>query len=225
MSKSKKKQDKNIGNQRKKLFFKNRLPNSTPRRTQKHLSKIDNPRITLIQPGSNFIYDTNTFEIYFSQVSDKNNLKLTLQELLFLKNTIEQLKSQNEINSSKIIKIPLDIFKKIETFTPKIVQEDEEVLYIKKLIESQKSLGYISCRRIASRYYNDTGKKISKTKVNNIMRNKLGLHFIKTTIKNQKIDNNKNILISLCFIKILIKSLLNFHLIFIDERKHNTGKQ
>ena len=50
MSKSKKKQDKNIGNQRKKLFFKNRLPNSTPRRTQKHLSKIDNPRITLIQP-------------------------------------------------------------------------------------------------------------------------------------------------------------------------------
>ena len=225
MSKSKKKQDKNIGNQRKKLFFKNRLPNSTPRRTQKHLSKIDNPRITLIQPGSNFIYDTNTFEIYFSQVSDKNNLKLTLQELLFLKNTIEQLKSQNEINSSKIIKIPLDIFKKIETFTPKIVQEDEEVLYIKKLIESQKSLGYISCLRIASRYYNDTGKKISKTKVNNIMRNKLGLHFIKTTIKNQKIDNNKNILISLCFIKILIKSLLNFHLIFIDERKHNTGKQ
>ena len=135
------------------------------------------------------------------------------------------MKSQNEINSSKIIKIPLDIFKKIETFTPKIVQEDEEVLYIKKLIESQKSLGYISCRRIASRYYNDTGKKISKTKVNNIMRNKLGLHFIKTTIKNQKIDNNKNILISLCFIKILIKSLLNFHLIFIDERKHNTGKQ
>lgn len=218
MSKSKKKQDKDKGNHRKKLFFKNRLPKSTPRRTQKHLLKIDNPRITSIKPGSNFIYDTNAFEIYFSQVSDKNNLKLKPRELLFLKNSIDQLKIQNEINPSKIINIPLDIFKKIETFTPKIEQKDEEVLYIKKLVESQKNLGYISCRRIASKYYNDTGKKISKTKVNNIMRNKLGLHFIKTTIKNQKINNNKNILISLCFIKILIKCLkLNFHLIFVDE--------
>ena len=76
----------------------------------------------------------------------------------------------------------------------------------------------MSCRRIANNYLIDTGKKISKTKVNNIMRNILGLRFLKTTIKNNKINNNKNILISLCFIKIIIKCLkLNFHLIYVDE--------
>ena len=50
------------------------------------------------------------------------------------------------------------------------------------------------------------------------MRNKLNYRFLKTVNKNDKINENKNIIISLCFIKLIIKLLkLNLKLIYVDE--------
>jgi hypothetical protein len=86
------------------------------------------------------------------------------------------------------------------------------------LFESQKQKGFLSCRRISNQYFIDTGKKMSKTKVNNILRYKLNLRFLKSAIKTDKLLTNRNILASLCFIKIVIKCLkLNYKLIFVDE--------
>ena len=203
---------------KKKICFKSRLPRIIKRINRDTFPSYKNPRITSIQSGYKFIYDLDTFIHYFSSIEDKNSLKLKTTELDFLKEKINELKFKNDINPLKIINIPYELFSKISTFCPKIDEKDEAVLYIKKLIESQREKGYLSCRRIAHKYFEDTGKKISKTKVNNIMRNKLGLKFLKTTIKNNKINCNKNILISLCFIKIIVKCLKQkFHLIFVDE--------
>lgn len=181
--------------------------------------KIKNPKITAINQNSRFIYDIDTFEKYFSKLNNKNNLKLNNEEIDFLKSKIEQISIFYDKNTNNNnITIPLTVFQKINSFIPKLNEENEETLYIKKLLDTQQNKGFLSCRRISEKYFLDTGKKMSKTKVNNILRNKLNYRFLKSTIKNSKINNNRNILVSLCFIKIIIKCLkLNYKLIFVDE--------
>lgn len=50
------------------------------------------------------------------------------------------------------------------------------------------------------------------------MRNKLNLKCLKNNYKKSKINENKNICISLCFLKIIIKCLnLGYKIIFADE--------
>ena len=162
-------------NRKKFRSFKYRLPKRIKISLKINNSISDNPRITSIKAGSKFIYDLNTFEIYFSQVKNKNNLKLKLSELDYLKDKINEIKIEYDIDSSKYITIPKETLKKIEKFTPTLAKEDDATIYIKNLIQSQKERGFMSCRGIANKFFEDTGKKISKTKVNNILKNKLNL--------------------------------------------------
>ena len=56
--------------------------------------------------------------------------------------------------------------------------------------------------------------------MNNIMKNQLGYHFSKTTLKTNFLKNDYEILYSLCFIKIFVRSIkLGFKPIFIEETK------
>lgn len=218
MGKSKYKNSKKSNSITKKRFFKNSLSLNKYNKS-KIKTSIRNPIITSINEDSKFLYDINEFEIYFSKVKDKNRLKLNESELCFLKNAIiniSNLKIHNNILGN--IEIPFKIYNKINTYVPEINQKDEVVEYIKNLINEQKDKAFISCRRIANKYFCDTGKRISKTKVHNILRNKLNLKFRKTIIKTSKVNDNRNILSSICFIKIVIKCLkLDYKIIFIDE--------
>lgn len=205
---------------KKKLFFKKSLPKKQNIKKINFVYTHKNPKITSITTNSHFIYDINSFEIYFNQVSDKNRLKLNQEEIVFLKNKITEFSFVNieKYPNNTNITIPLKIYNKINSFFDMPKTENKYVKYIKNLIESQKDKGYLSCRRIANKYFLDTGDKISKTKVNDILKNKLCLRYLKSTIKTNKVNDNKNIIISLCFIKILIKCLkLNYKIIFIDE--------
>ena len=52
------------------------------------------------------------------------------------------------------------------------------------------------------------------------MKNQLGYHFLKKTLKTNFLKNDYGILYSLCFIKIFVRSIkLGFKPIFIDETK------
>lgn len=205
---------------KKKLVFKFSLPKKQKNKSNDFHKKFKNPKITSITLNSHFIYDINIFETYFNDILDRNRLKLNQEELIFLKNKIEELNILNNDNNMKnnSITIPLQIYNKINSFFAIPKTENKCILYIKNLIESQKDKGHLSCRKIATKYFLDTGYKISKTKVNDILKNKLCLKYLKTTIKTNKVNNNRNIIISLCFIKIIIKCLkLNYKIIFIDE--------
>jgi hypothetical protein len=94
-----------------------------------------------------------------------------------LKEKITAIKLKNEITDSNIITIPLEVYNKINLYMPPKKIEDNTILYIKNLIENQQENGLLSCRRIANKYEVDTGKKISKTKVDNIIRSKFNLKF------------------------------------------------
>ena len=137
--------------------------------------------------------------------------------MTFLKNNIDEIwLLKSEISSSDIISI--DTLNKINTFLPLDESQDEETKYISNFLKSKTNRESISCRKIASKYFSDTGKSISKNKVNLILRDKLNYRFLKTSIKNEKINDENNVIFSFCFIKLIIKCMkLNFKLIFVDE--------
>ena len=225
MNEAKKDSSKNFPSTRKKKFFKYSLSVSHSIKF-KNLNKIHkNPMITLIQPDSKFIYDLNEFKTYFSKVKNKNNLKLNETEIKYLKDTIDNIleKKMNNKDSNNF-EISIEFFNKINSFIPSLNKKDEVVEYIKDLINNKKDKAFLSCRRIAYQYYCDTGKTISKTRVHNILKNKLNMRYRKTTIKNSKVQNNRNILMSLCFIKIIVKCIkLNYRIIFVDESSIQTN--
>ena len=168
---------------------------------------------------SKFIYDFDSYINLYASLKNKNSIKLTPEEMTFLKNKIDKIRLlKSEISSSDIISISIDTLNKINTFLPLEETQDEATKYISDLLKSKTNRESISCRKIASKYFSDTGKTISKNKVNLILRNKLNYRFLKTSIKNDKINDENNVIFSFCFIKLLIKCMkLNFKLIFVDE--------
>ena len=71
---------------------------------------------------------------------------------------------------------------------------------------------------MARKFKEITNENISKSTINNILKNNLGLRWRKTAIKNSKIKRKENIMMSLTFIKIVVRSMIqNFNIIYCDE--------
>ena len=71
---------------------------------------------------------------------------------------------------------------------------------------------------MAELYTNSTGKIIHKSQINNIMRDRLGLHYVKTCVKSKKLDSLESKFLSFGFIKTIIKGIkLGFKILFQDE--------
>ena len=85
-------------------------------------------------------------------------------------------------------------------------------------IAKNKDRSKISCRNLAELYTNTTGKIIHKSQMNNIMRNRLGLHYIKACVKSNKLDSKESKFLSFGFIRTVIKVIkLGFKILFQDD--------
>ena len=71
---------------------------------------------------------------------------------------------------------------------------------------------------MAKSYEEETGQKISKTYINNLLRNNFKLSYLKTTIKTIKLNTPTGIFSALYFIKSITKCImLGYKLLFLDE--------
>lgn len=181
----------------------------------------NNPLINHFNISSFFIFDQNDHIKYFNSLSNKNNIKLSNDEICFLYNIynkINALKSLN--NGDEFITLEEETFQKIKSFFEIKKLQSPLNVYIKEKISKSKNRSHLSCRKLANEYYKDTGIRTSKSTVNNIIRNELGYHFLKTTPKSNTLKTDLSILSCLCFIKIITRCLkLGFFPIFIDESK------
>ena len=148
-------------------------------------------------------------------------------------NIVKQNKFDYNFICNKINKIELlnSTFKKFEyiSLSQKHFDSLEKILtfkykptdletFIKDQIFHTSDRSKITCRNLVNLYSNTNGKVIHKTQVNNIMPKKLGLYFLKTFIKTQKVESKKNIYISFCFVKTMIRVLkLWYKILFEDE--------
>ena len=188
-------------------------------RASTHKRFLLNPSITHFNLDSQFIYDVDEVKTFLSKNQNRKLLLVNANELERLKNKINDIKIQKNLDKeTEYIKIPKNIFSNFEKYIQ--IKEDEDPLtqYIKAKFESIDDRTKLSCRKIAESYFIDTGKKTNRTSVLKIIKEKLGYKFLKTNPKSIFIRDNEHILISLCFIKIIVRCiLLNFNILFCDE--------
>lgn len=181
----------------------------------------DNPKINFFNLDSFFIYDQGDFLDYYDSLQQKNLIKLNPNEFSLLLNEINiiQLKISIKENETfiEMPKILLDSLNKLSQ-NQKIESEAEN--FIKNKIDNCKNRSEITCRKLSKLYTESTGKYISKSTVNNIIRDKLGYRFLKTTYKNNFLRSDKGTILCLCFIKVFCRLIkLGFNIIYLDESK------
>lgn len=196
-----------------KKFIKKRIKQKTNRKIISHLTF-----------DSFFILDFKKPEKYFFNIKNKNLIKLSKNEYLFLKQKIQDLnkmKNQKNINQGEQTEyIELDKNKIIDINNYFNVQtkENEIVKFVKQKLEQNNQIEKISCRKLSKLYFKETGKSISKTYINNILKNKLKLSYLKSPIKTSKINSDIGLLSSFYYIKAITKCLnLGIKLLFLDE--------
>jgi len=97
-------------------------------------------------------------------------------------------------------------------------KDQECITWINDKINSNSSREKISCRKLSKLYYDENNKKLSKTKIHKIIKNKLNLRYLKTNIKTSKCLSSNSIFMCFCFIKIIVRVIrLGFTLLYMDE--------
>lgn len=189
---------------------------------KKRLSKakqkvLNNPGITHFNSDSFFIYDIDEGQKYLNNTNNPNSLKLSKNELETFLNIINSIERE-KLTEDKLISVHKNIIDKLNEFFKINIKYDALTSFIIKKFEMPGNTFNITCRKLSNEYFDETGIKVSKSTINNIIKNNLGFRYIKTAFKNFKILSNENIITSLCFIKIIERCLkLNFKIIYIDE--------
>lgn len=194
------------------------LTKKTTKRTENKEKKIFN--ISHINIDSFFIFDLKNPYKYFNKIIDKNTIKLNEKEYQILKETIYNFQKsiqQNECDK-KLIELDEETSSAINHFFKFERKKSKLELYIEERIKENKSRDKISRRKLAKLYSEETGEKVSKTYVNKILKNKLSLSYLKSTVKTSKINNDSGIIASFFFIKAISKCInLGFEILFLDE--------
>ena len=180
-----------------------------------------NPSINSFNYFSHFIFDQADFYDYYQSLSQKNCIKLTEEERLLLESKINEIDLEKAISHGEtFLKIPEHFLQTLNNLKGYKPPENEIDLFIKNKINNSTNRTDITCRKIAKSFYEETGRYIGKSSVNNIIKNKLGYRYIKTTYKSNYLRSKKANILCLCFIKLFTRLIkLNFEIIFLDESK------
>ena len=165
-------------------------------------SYIKNPSISHFTIDSHFIYSESDFLDYYKSSQNKNLIKLNKEELKFLKNNINEINLFTNLDKiNEIIELDEEICEKIINFKPVNIAEDDVTKFLKDKIQNSKNREYISCRKLSALYLKETGRFVCKSTIHKLMKNKLGLHYIKTCKKSNFLDTYEGVFSCLSFIK------------------------
>ena len=171
--------------------------------------------------NSIFIIDQFDYFKYFNSLKNKNLIKLSDNEIIYLKYIYTHLEEKNNlIKANDIIYLDESLYDRINKFNANQKYHTKLSLFLETTILQSDNRAKISCRKLANEYFKKTGEKIGKSTVNNVLRNDLGFRFLKTVPKSNYLQKEAGILSCLCFIKAFVKCIkLGFQPIFLDESK------
>lgn len=181
----------------------------------------DNPKINYFNLDSFFIYDQGDFIDYYDSLKQKNLIKLNQNEISLLQNEINNIQLVKSIKENEtFLEMPKNLLDSLNQLKQSINIESEAEIFIKSKIDNCTNRSEITCRKLSKLYTESTGKYISKSTVNNIIRDKLRYRFLKTTYKSNFLKSNKGTVLCLCFIKVFCRLVkLGFEIIYLDESK------
>ena len=186
-----------------------------------NISLQENPSINHFSFCSFFIYDQFDNIKYFNSLNNKNFIKLNTEETEFLRSIYQKIEIQKKVSKNdSLIHLDVDMYDKIQLYFNIPKKNSELCTFISKKLASEKDRKKISCRKLSNAYFEERGKKVSKSTIHNILRKEMGLHYLKTTFKTNYLLNDFGIVNCLCFIKIFTRCIkMNLCPIFIDESK------
>ena len=148
-----------------------------------HNKFLINPSITHFNAGSNFIYDLDSINEYFSRTSNKNLIKLNDKEIIEIKKVIQELKYEKSLDrKQEIIYIDKSLSDDLTLyFSDSKYNNNPLKEFLLDEIKSSDRNNF-SVRKLSRKYEEITGKKASKSTIHNCLRNQLGLKYLKTII-------------------------------------------
>lgn len=168
---------------------------------------------------SSFIYEPRLCSYWYDKLSNKNNMKLKDEEIILIENEINhinELKLKNSKNNSLIIGEELKN-KIISAYFVK-TEFNEVTKRVENIIKNCEEKDKISCLKISKLYEEKYFQKISPSHVWYIMKNKLEMKFLKTSVKTNILINKDSIHQTWFFLKVFIRMFkLGGNFIFIDE--------
>lgn len=126
------------------------------------------------------------------------------------------------MKKKKFLTIPKHIYDYFTNMHTIYQYSDNRTILVKNLINGLNG-EKISCRKLSKLYFEKYGQSISKNTINQILRNKLNMHFLKTNPKNEKLLSSNSIKQTFFVLKILIRHIkLGGNVIYIDESSFST---
>ena len=208
-----------------KTFNNQSCPNvKTTSWTLKNKFRRKNPSIFNFNKDSTFIFEPRYCSFFQKHNEEPKTMKPTNQQIILLKQVINDLEREH-LESKTLEKIDiLEIYKNyLYQMKPISPYLDERAERIKLIIKEMNKSMNMSCRRISSKYEEIYNKKISHTTVNRILKKQLNYHFIKSSIKTDKLIKHNSIKQTFFFIYIFLRCLkLGLNFIWIDESSIET---
>ena len=148
-------------NGKKKIKDKKQNPTKIKRLKKKFIShkkkRLKNPSITHFNLYSFFIYDNDEYLQFFNTITNKNLVKVNKEELNFLQSKYNEITFfRGSMKNIQYIRIPNENYQKLKNFISikKITDPIEE--FIKEKINGSMDRRYLSCRRLAQAYKEET---------------------------------------------------------------------
>ena len=192
-------------------------------RREKIKIRKNNPDVFHFNIDSSFIYESIHCDFYYNKLNKNNTMKPTKEEISeFYKLLRNQINNQDLNDVQKFVIIPKNIYDYFKNMNPINQYTDFRINQIKNLISGLGG-SKISCRKLEKLYTEKYGYSISKNTINQILRNKLNMHFLKTNPKNAILLSNNSVKKTFFVLKVLIRHIkLGGNIIYVDESSFST---
>lgn len=167
-----------------------------------------------------YLFIVTKFNYLLFGLNDYNEIKPKNNEITILQKEIEDCFEDNRPNKDfKVIKIHqtfYQMFKNMKQNDLRYTEYGQKITFIINYLKQQNET--ITLKKIMEKYITFYNKKISVSTISRILKNHLNIRYLKTSLKNPKLEEKNYIIMSFVFIKGIIRSLfLNLNLIFVDE--------
>ena len=179
-------------------------------------------KITNFQKKDSFFFHIENFLAFIQKERNQNYLKPDSKEINIMESLIKEKNNEideNSKNKGKAIKIMPHYLLALERYEKSESKITKYKTQLKEIIEILKNNNIkINLANVQRKYYDIYKKKYSLMTFSRILRNHMGLKFLKTTVKNPKIKKNIYQFMFHFFLKGISRAFkLEMKLIYIDE--------
>lgn len=189
----------------------------------KHKRKTNNDikfNICNFTPKNFYLFIVPRYNSFLFGIKNLNSIKPNYEEIDNIEKEINECvnkyQNKNNIKSINIMPNFYKIFKDMKKIDTKNSEYGKNIKFIIDILKKNNEI--ITLKKIAEKYNQLFNIKISITTVSRVLKRHLNIRYLKTAIKNPKLEEYNYMIMSFIFIRCIIRSIsLKLNFVFIDE--------